>query len=182
MSSKNDIDEATKIIHRGLLFKQTSYQILSTHESSSARAITIEDTYKQLKQLSVKQDELLRQSIRCIETSLFRASHVLAWAALMDFIEEKISLDGFVGVNSIRPKWNIKTTEELRDIGSDFQLLEVLKELGFCTKTEEKALKGLLNKRNECAHPTDYFPGLNESLGYVSEILRRLANFQMKWK
>lgn len=176
-----ELNQAAEIVRRGILFKKNSYQILSKHESSKTRAITIEETYKDLKMLSVKQDELLRQSIRCIEQELFRASHVLAWAALMDFLEEKLGSDNWLSVNRIRPKWSVKSMEDLRDVGSDYQVLEVLRDLGWCTKTEDKALKGLLNKRNECAHPTEYFPNLNESLGYISEILKRIGTFQQRW-
>jgi hypothetical protein len=35
-----------------------------------------------------------------------------------------------------------------------------------------KALLGLLNKRNQCAHPSSYFPALNETLGFVSDVLQ----------
>jgi hypothetical protein len=62
----------------------------------------------------------------------------------------------------------------------EFQLIEAARDLGLCTKTEAKALHGLLNKRNECAHPSNYFPSLNESLGYASEILQRVGQMQPK--
>jgi hypothetical protein len=41
-----------------------------------------------------------------------------------------------------------------------------------------KALHGLLNKRNECAHPSDFYPDMNGSLGYISELLSRVATLQ----
>jgi len=128
----------------------------------------------------VKQDDLLKQSLRCIENELYRAAHVMAWASLMDFLEEK-SVSDLNLLNSIRSNWKIKSVEDLRDIGSDFQIIEAVKELQICTRTEEKALQGLLNRRNECAHPTDYYPKLNESLGYVSEIIQRIESFQKRW-
>jgi hypothetical protein len=175
-------EELRRLVRLANAFAESANATLSTHESSVARSITLEETYASLGKLSLKQDELLRQSLRCIESSLFRAAHVLSWAALMDFIEEQLGKDGFVGVNGVRSKWTIKTMDDLRDIGSDFQIIELFRELKMCTKTEEKALKGLLNKRNECAHPTDYFPDLNQSLGYVSEILNRIGTFQKRWK
>jgi len=46
------------------------------------------------------------------------------------------------------------------------------------TKSEMKALHGLLNKRNECAHPSEYFPDLNETLGYISELLNRIRKIR----
>jgi hypothetical protein len=51
---------------------------------------------------------------------------------------------------------------------------------GLCEKSERKALLGVLNKRNECAHPSDFYPGLNESLGYFSELLKRIETLRKK--
>ena len=164
-----------------IAFRKAANSILAQHESSAQRAITIEQTYKELNNLSVRQDELLRQSIRCIESSLFRAAHVLAFAGLMDFLEEKLAQDGFVALNSARPKWNIHSLEDLRETVSDHQIIEVLNEVRYCSKTEKKALLGLLNKRNECAHPSDYYPNLNETLGYISEVISRISTFQKRW-
>ena len=48
------------------------------------------------------------------------------------------------------------------------------KSTGLTSKTVTKALLGLLNKRNECAHPSEYYPGLTETLGYVTELLQRI--------
>lgn len=41
-----------------------------------------------------------------------------------------------------------------------------------------KALHGLLNRRNECAHPSEYFPDLNETLGYIGELFKRIKQLQ----
>ena len=179
--SDGSLREAAEITRRTLRFRRQARAILATHESATSRIITLEDSYKQLKTLSVKQDDLFRQALRCVEHSLFRAAHVLAWAGLMDFFEEKIAKDQFKQLSQLKPNWKLKSIEDLRDIGSDFQVVEAVRELGLCSKTEEKGLKGLLNKRNECAHPTDYSPGLNDTLGYISETLQRLGKFQERW-
>jgi len=172
---------AFSALSRVVAFNRDVQKILAQHESSKARLITIEETYSKLAKLSVKQDQLLRQSLGCVEAEVYRAAHVMAWSAVMDFLEERIASDGFAGLRGLHPNWGVATLDDLRDTGSDFQIIEALRRLGHCTKTEERALKGLLNKRNECAHPTDYFPDLNESLGYISEILRRIETFQKRW-
>ena len=161
-------------------FRERAHEILSTHEASSSRSITVEQTYTALKGLSIKQDDLFQQAMRCFKFNLYRPAHVMAWAGFMDFIIEKLGEDGYKQLNSVRPKWNIKDAEDLRDVGSDFQVIETLQLVGISGKTVEKALKALLNKRNECAHPSDYYPGLNETLGYISEIIVRMANLQKK--
>ena len=43
-----------------------------------------------------------------------------------------------------------------------------------------KSLHGLLSKRNECAHPSDYEPEFSETIGYVSELLNRIKKYEMK--
>ena len=155
-------------------------RILAVHETAPSRIVLLEDTYKRLGTLSLRQDELVRQALRCIENELFRAAHVMAWAGFMDFVEEKLSSDGLKKLHALRPAWKASSVEELRESVVEYQLIEAARDLGLCTKTEGKALHGLLNKRNECAHPSNYFPSLNESLGYVSEVLQRIGQMQPK--
>jgi hypothetical protein len=170
--------EIARLIEKVRLFERRAHSIPATHEASKSRIVVLGETYSKLKGLSLKQDDLLRQSLRCIETGLFRAAHVMGWAGFIDFIEEKLASDGFKKVKGVRPKWSIATVEDLRENYADFQVIEVAKLVGICNKTEMKALHGLLNKRNESAHPSDYFPDLNETLGYLSEILHRIQAIQ----
>jgi hypothetical protein len=171
-----------EIIRHANDFKHEAEAVLATHESSRTRVIVVEDTYEQIKNLSIKQDDLFRQSLRCVQQSIFRAAYVLAWAAFMDFLEEELSKDQFVRLNALGQNWNVNSIDDLRDIGSDFQIIEAIRKIGLCSKSDEKALKGLLTRRNECAHPTDYYPGINDTLGYISEILQRLDRFKQRWK
>jgi len=161
-------------------FERDAHTVLAIHESAPSRLVLLEDTYKRLKALSIKQDELFRQALRCVENELFRAAHVMAWAGFMDFLEEKLASDGLKKMRTLRPNWKANTIEELRESVVEFQLIDAARDLGLCTKTEAKGLQGLLNKRNECAHPSDYYPLLNETLGYLSEILQRIGAIQAR--
>jgi hypothetical protein len=67
--------------------------------------------------------------------------------------------------------------EDLREWG-EFAVIEAGKEAGAYSKTTMKALHGLLNRRNECAHPSEYFPDLNETLGYIGELFKRIKQLQ----
>jgi hypothetical protein len=175
------MDDAVLVVLRRLRgFEREAHQILGMHESSLSRVVFLDETYKQLKGLSVKQDELFREALHCVENSLFRAAHVMAWAAFMDFLLEKLAEDGFVKLRKARAKWAFANLDELRESVPEHQLLEASREVGLCTKGELKALLGLLNSRNECAHPSGFCPGLNESLGYVSQLLKRLATLVSK--
>jgi hypothetical protein len=180
-SIENPLLLTREFVRSGRNFEEEAKRILATHESSKSRTITIEQTYSQLATLSVKQDRLLKQSLECTGFSLFRAAHVLAWGALMDFLEEKLAMDNFVSLNKVRDKWKIRTVHALRDTRSDYQIIGAVEALEFCTMNEEKALKALLTQRNECAHPGDYEPDLNETLGYVSQVLKRIGALQKRW-
>lgn len=161
-------------------FTEEAQRILSVHEASSARLITLEASYAELDRLSLRQDDLFRQALRCVEHGLFRAAHVMAWAAFMDFIEEKLASDGLVKVKALRSGWKGDTMEVMREYVAEYQLVEVMQPLGLSTKNQTRSVLALLNRRNECAHPSDYFPGLNETLGFVSEIIQRLKQLQNK--
>jgi len=175
-----DRDVLTEWIGKARAFEQEAHQILSIHEAAPSRVVLLPDTYHELSNLSIRQDELFRQALRCIENGLFRAAHVMAWAGFMDFLEQKLASDGLKAVRRKRPRWNASTVEELRESVAEYQLIEVSRDVRLCGKGPTKTLLGLLSKRNECAHPSDYDPGLNESLGYVSELLKRIRLLQTK--
>ena len=170
-----------KYVARALKFQLEAHQILSQHEAAgSSRAIVLGDTYNKLGDLNLRQNDLMRQALRCIENGLFRAAHVMGWAAFMDFLEEKLQSDGLVKVRALRPAWKGKDIEEMREYVPERQLVEVTKDVGLTTKNEMGALIALLNRRNDCAHPSSYFPGLNETLGYLSELLQRIVQLKGK--
>ena len=163
--------QLNEIYNRVKKFKAEANDLLSIHENSTSRVLKLYKTYNDLKELSLEQDDLFKQSLRCIENSLFRAAHVMSWAAFMDFLEEKISSDNLVKLHTHFPDWSRFTTIDiLKEYVSEYQIIESTKKIGLCTKNQAKALQGLLNKRNECAHPSEYYPDLNETLGYISEI------------
>jgi hypothetical protein len=160
-----------ELLGRVRAFEREAHGIPAVHETAPSRLILLEETYKKLTVLNLRQDDLLRQSLRCIENELYRAAHVMAWAGFMDFLKEKLASDGLTKLRALRPVWKAASLEQLRDNVVEFQLLEAARDLGLFGKTETKALHGLRSKRNECAHPSSYFPSMNETLGYVTEVL-----------
>lgn len=167
-------------VRRALAFRQEAEKILSRHEESVSRVVLLKKTYEDLGKLSIQQDDLFRQSLRCCERELYRAAHVMAWAAFMDFLEEKLSYRNFRKLRHEYPNWKFNSLEELRETIAEFQIIEATRKVGLCEKNQMKALLGLLNKRNECAHPSDFYPGLNETLGYISEIFQRIGSIRPK--
>jgi len=161
-------------------FENEAHRILARHETTVYRVITIEDTYRTLTGLTLQQDNLFREALRCVENQLFNAAHVMAWAAFMDYLEDKMIVEYLTDIKAVRPKWSINSKEDLREKATEHQLITVCREVKLFSKNEEKAFHGLLSTRNECAHPSDYSPTLNEALGYISQILNRITTLQMK--
>ena len=156
-------------------FADEAHKIFARNETSTSRVIALSKTYEDVAALNVRQADMLKQALRCAESGIYRAAHVMAWAAVMDYIEEKLASDGLVALRQERPKWQGADIREMAEFVPERQLVEVLRPLGLATKNQVNALVSLLARRNECAHPTDYYPGLNETLGYISELMQRLA-------
>ncbi|KUI04452.1 hypothetical protein [Mycobacterium sp. IS-3022] len=162
-------------------FERAAHVLLSTQEAAPSRVVTLNETRKQITILNLKQTELLNEAMRAMEAKLYRAAIVMAWAAFVDFLQEKLASDNLVAVHTARPKWsNWTTLDDLRENVPEAQMLDVARDVKLLTKPETKGLHGLLSKRNECAHPSGYAPGLNEALGYVSELLNRIPNINKK--
>jgi len=169
------------IVHRINSFVAEAHKILSAHEAASSRTVLLDETYRELQELSLEQDELLRQALRCIENKLYRAAHILAWTALIDLIENILASDKFARLKAIRPRWNINSSEELREEVSEFQIIEACKNLKLISKSEMRVLQGFLSKRNLCAHPSDFFPNYNQTLGYMADILSMIKKIQHRY-
>ncbi|MDC7812412.1 hypothetical protein [Sphingomonas koreensis] len=160
-------------------FKTEALQQFAHIENSRSRTITLNESYENLANLSLKQDDLFRQSLRCIEVGVYRAAHVMCWSATIDFLYGICEQDKFQTLNGVRQSWAITSSADLRENYTDFSVLEAMRAAGLIKKSEEKGFKGMLSRRNECAHPSDYLPGLNETLGYVSEAFKRIHALQV---
>lgn len=171
----------SQIFNLAKKFEDEAHQILGTDEAASkSRIFTLAKTYQKLDDLSAKQDDMLRQALRCVELEVFRGSHVMAWAAMIDYLQEYAADDNFASLKQARANWTINSMEDLRENHTEYALIDGMHVAKLITKGEKKAFHGLLHKRNECAHPSDYYPDLNESLGYISEIIARLYSHRKR--
>jgi hypothetical protein len=168
------------ILARVHAFESEAHRILARHEAAVYRVITIEDTYRTLTGLSLHQDALFREALRCVENQLFKAAHVMAWACFMDYLEDKMTAEYLTDIKAVRPKWSINSKEDLREQATEHQLIIVCREVKLLSRNEANAFLGLLNTRNECAHPSSYSPTLNETLGFISQLLNRIHTLQQK--
>jgi hypothetical protein len=172
-------------ILRGILarvhaFESEAHRILARHEAAVYRVITIEDTYRTLTRLSLQQEMLFREALRCVENELLKAAHVMAWAGFMDYLEDKMVAEYLADIGAARPRWSVASKEELQEQATEHQLVIVCREIKLLRRNEANAFLGLLNTRNECAHPSGYSPTLNETLGFISQLLNRINTLQQK--
>jgi hypothetical protein len=169
------------VVARVRLFEAEAHKIFGGHEAAPSRVIDARKSLARVAALSVKQQDMLSQAVRCVEVEVFRAAHVLAFAAVVDYLHDVASKDSFNALNSVRPNWKIKTIEDIRDNVADYNFIEAMHAAGLISKSEKKGLHGMLTRRNECAHPSDYYPDINQSLGYISEALARLKTLQQRF-
>jgi hypothetical protein len=169
-------------VARANSFTKSAHSILGAVEGgTSSRVFLLNKSYRSLDSLSIKQDDMFRQSLRSIESGVFRGAIVLCWAATVDYLQEFAASDGFAKLNAARPKWSdISTLEELREKHAEAQQVEAMRAAGYLTKAEKHAFDGLRTRRNECAHPSNYFPSLNEALGYFSEAIQRITDHRKR--
>jgi hypothetical protein len=177
----NKLDIITSYFQKMYNFQNDAHKILSIHESAKkSRVILLDKSFKKLEILSINEEILFKEALKCVENEFYRSAIVLSWVGFMNFILTKIENYGLQNVALKKPAWNYKTIEELTEKQTEFHIIELLLEIGLCSKTEKKALHGLLNKRNECAHPSSHAPDINESLGYISELFKRIEQIQKR--
>lgn len=176
------LDALGKVVSQADMFRLAAHEVLSKHETATrSRIISIEQTRRQLQGLTLNQGELLREGLDCIEFGLYRAAHVSSWQAYVDLLSEKLASDGFIKVAQTRPKWPpFSSAEELREFASEYEMVQLAREIKLLGKSEAKILHGMLSKRNECAHPGVYRPNLNESLGFVAEMINRTGDLSLR--
>lgn len=168
------------VLKRVEAFRKEAHDILAIDETAKSRVVILSYTYSNLATLNVKQYELLKDALLCVQHDLFRPAHILAWNALIDLVEDIFASDNFNKLNSVRRRWNISCLDDLRDNYPEYQIIEACKDLNLATKGEKKILHGLLSKRNLCAHPSNYNPDFNQTLGYVADILSSIKTLQTK--
>lgn len=171
----------TNLASRAASFEAEAHKILSTQETAFSRIVDAKQSLDRVSTLSVKQGDMLAQAVRCVEVEVFRAAHVLAFAAFVDYLQEIAARDNFVSLNTVRPKWGIQSAEDIREKQADYNFIEALEAAKLIAKSERKAFHGLLARRNECAHPSDFFPDMNQSLGYISEIIARVEALKKRF-
>lgn len=156
--------------------QEEAHRILARHEGASkSRVIVLEDLLRQLAASSLPTDVqgYFKEALTCLEHDARRAAIVLSWSGFFYMLCEKLYSQYEAMLRIEYPKWQFANFEELKEGQKEFQLIEAMKRVGFISKAEMQQFQGLLGQRNQCAHPTRFQPGLNEAIGFVSQVLNK---------
>jgi len=147
---------------------------------------TIGDVLRKLVQ-PISDPELLKyldESIRCAETNCIRGSVVLAWCAVAYVVQKKLTSLGLPALNSafanmradnglmfkaFKKDYVFSTDPDIQE-AADAHLILLCRFLSYFDDTQYKHLKGALDLRNGCSHPTGYQPDPIKLQAYYVDI------------
>jgi hypothetical protein len=147
---------------------------------------TVGDTLRKLVQ-PIGDPELLKyldESIQCAEKNCIRASVVLAWCAVAFRVHKKLTSLGVTILNSEFAKMKADKGLMFRSFTKDYifsseldvqeaadaHLILLCRFLMYLDDTQYKHLKGALDLRNGCGHPTGYQPDPVKLQAYYADI------------
>lgn len=171
----------SRVLERASIFEAEAHALLETYEDAHrSRSIKLGDILNTLAQLNLQQETMFRQALRCAESGIYLAAHVMAWAACLDVYDQKLASDGLAKVATEYPKWKTTSLEDLREEVNEFSRIDAGKKIGLLTKVQHKSMHGHLHTRNQAAHPTGFDPGINETLGYIEALLKVVRVIESK--
>lgn len=167
------------------IIEKTESELL--HQFIKGSAIqTIGDTLRKLVQ-PIADPELLKyldESIRCAEINCVRASVVLAWCAVAHMMHKKLTSLGIAVLNAEFAKmkadkglmfkaftkdYTFSTEPDVQE-AADAHLVLLCRFLTYLDDTQYKHLRGALDLRNGCGHPTGYQPDPVKLQAYYADI------------
>jgi hypothetical protein len=184
LTSNPSPKKSYKILLKSIISK-TEMELL--HKFIKGSAIqTVGDALRKLVQ-PIADPELLKyldESIRCAETNCVRASVVLAWCAVAHVVHRKLASLGIATLNAEFAKMKadkglmfrtftkdyvFSTNPDVQE-AADAHLILLCRFLTYLDDTQYKHLKGALDLRNGCGHPTGYQPDPVKLQAYYADI------------
>lgn len=117
----------------------------------------------------------VEEAVVCVEAGALRAGIVFLWAGVTRTLQNRILQFGVDPCNAALLKHDPKS-RLIRRV-DDFQyvkekiLLQVAQELGILDKSEKGVLETCLDLRNQCGHPSAYWPGQQKALAFVEDVM-----------
>jgi hypothetical protein len=168
-----------------IIITKTESELL--HKFIKGSAIqTIGDTLRKLVQPIADPESLkyLDESIQCAETNCVRASVVLAWCAVAHMVHKKLTSLGIAALNAefarmradkglmfrtFTKDYVFSTDPDVQE-AADAHLILLCRFLTYLDDTQYKHLKGALDLRNGCGHPSGYQPDPVKLQAYYADI------------
>jgi hypothetical protein len=175
-SSAINAIELAELVRSVEVLDHDVHEWLKGHNEPRARMEALYPMHMRLHELSLQDNEALRDGILAAEAGLLAASHVLAWTGFTDILYRPFTIDNIVTRD---PRWKPKTMEELRR-GADSRIIDSGKKLGFYDEGTRKTLQGMASDRNRCAHGSGHDPDLNETLLFLKKIFDMIEYLQGK--
>ena len=135
--------------------------------------------------LDKNQRIFLGEAITCAERGLKRASIIMTWLFVMDYMQEFIIANKkieFITALSRRSDANrlpqINTKDNFEDM-KESVFIEIMRSAGIMTAGVFKILKEKLDIRNTCAHPSDVFIHESKVVNFIEDLVE---NIVLKYK
>jgi len=108
-------------------FKEEAHQILAPYEDSVDSRVFLlrKQTLSDLSSLNVKQEAMLRQALELAQLGYNKPAIVMSWAALMDWIGNKLISEYSPQLRSRFPKAKWKSLEDLGEKVTEFDLIDL---------------------------------------------------------
>lgn len=158
-------------------FRKDAIELFAPFSGSPTKVLKLENSIRSLS-ASAPQREMVMQAARAAENQVYRGSIVLAWAAVIDAVQNYIfnsdsNRNAFFSCNGR----NEISLEIYRERFGERDSLDVAKKAGLINKQTHKELVAMLDERNACAHPSDRWPTINEATGFIDKTVRHINAF-----
>jgi hypothetical protein len=131
------------------------------------------DVLREVAVLSAMSSSEFGTAHKALEQNLLRPAHVAAWNGYVALAIMRLADNDFDDLRKARPKWTGSSVEELAMRTPGRALIDLLVEFYLVDADQEFALAELLQRRNDCAHPTSFEPTIEQTTAYLDEILTR---------
>ncbi|MCW2800501.1 MAG: hypothetical protein JWQ70_1973 [Aeromicrobium sp.] len=151
--------------------QHSAAKAVSSDESSPRRSRY--DILREVAALSEVSSAEFSTAHLALEYKLMRPAHVAAWNGYVALALMRMANDDFHALRRIRPKWDVTSIEDVAMRTPGRTLIDLLVELRIVGADQEFALAALLQRRNDCAHPTSFEPTIEQTADYLDDILDR---------
>jgi hypothetical protein len=118
-----------------------AHSTLARHESAVFRVVLLEQLSKVLTGTPVDVQDYFSEAISCLESKLYRAGIVLAWAGHFQVLSEVCYHSNEATIRSLLSKEKFNDLAELKERITENHFLKLAKDVKFITKAKFRVLE-----------------------------------------